>query len=476
MDTLDTDYLVIGAGAVGLAFADTLLAESDATMLIVDRHGLPGGHWNDAYPFVALHQPSAFYGVPSLPLGSGRIDHSGPNAGLMELASGAEVLAHFQHAMQRQLLPSGRVSYRPMSEVRSAGGVHQVTSLLSGETVEVHVRRRVVDATYFGSSVPSTHTPAFAVEGTARLLTPNQLPHLWRLPGDPPRHFVILGGGKTAMDTVVWLLACGALPEQVTWVRPRESWLIDRRTTQPTMAHFEAVMGSQVALLEALAQATTADELFERQEAAGAMLRIDPSSRPTMFHYATISAHELAQLRRIEQVIRRGRVQAITADALVFADQRVPVPAGSVFVDCTASAVERRPTVPVFQDGRLVLQMVRIPQPAFSAALVAHLEASDLDDAARNAMTAPVPLPDGLDGYARATLVGLMNQMRWGQDKALRAWIRDCRLDGFGRLVAEVDRADTAKTALLDRLKAAGPSVMAAAPRWMAQAAQSPRA
>ena len=32
----------------------------------------PGGHWNDAYSFVNLHQPSAFYGVNSLPLGANR--------------------------------------------------------------------------------------------------------------------------------------------------------------------------------------------------------------------------------------------------------------------------------------------------------------------------------------------------------------------------------------------------------------------
>ncbi len=72
MDRIDSDYLLIGAGAMGLAFADTLLTElPNATITIVDRHGKPGGHWNDAYPFVALHQPSAFYGVASLPLGKG---------------------------------------------------------------------------------------------------------------------------------------------------------------------------------------------------------------------------------------------------------------------------------------------------------------------------------------------------------------------------------------------------------------------
>ncbi|MFN9772152.1 MAG: NAD(P)-binding protein [Burkholderiales bacterium] len=39
---------MVGAGAAGLAFADTLLAETDATIAIVDRRGRPGGHWNDA--------------------------------------------------------------------------------------------------------------------------------------------------------------------------------------------------------------------------------------------------------------------------------------------------------------------------------------------------------------------------------------------------------------------------------------------
>ncbi|MEL6317333.1 MAG: hypothetical protein AAFR16_06800 [Pseudomonadota bacterium] len=52
---LETDYLIAGCGAVGMAFADTLLSETDADIIMVDRRGKPGGHWNDAYPFVTLH-------------------------------------------------------------------------------------------------------------------------------------------------------------------------------------------------------------------------------------------------------------------------------------------------------------------------------------------------------------------------------------------------------------------------------------
>ena len=71
---------------MSMSFVDTMLDESDASFLMVDRHHMPGGHWNDAYSFVRLHQPSAFYGVSSTELGSNRIDQSGPNKGMYELA------------------------------------------------------------------------------------------------------------------------------------------------------------------------------------------------------------------------------------------------------------------------------------------------------------------------------------------------------------------------------------------------------
>ena len=71
---LTTDYLIIGSGAAGMSFADQLLTETNANIVIVDRHHLPGGHWNDACPFVRLHGPSAFYGVGSRQLGNDCID------------------------------------------------------------------------------------------------------------------------------------------------------------------------------------------------------------------------------------------------------------------------------------------------------------------------------------------------------------------------------------------------------------------
>ena len=49
---------------------------------MVDQRYRPGGHWNDAYPFERLHQPSALYGVSSRKLSNWTKDKTGPNQGL----------------------------------------------------------------------------------------------------------------------------------------------------------------------------------------------------------------------------------------------------------------------------------------------------------------------------------------------------------------------------------------------------------
>ncbi len=183
MKTIATDYLVIGAGAVGMAFVDTILAETEAHVTIIDRQARPGGHWNDAYSFVALHQPSAFYGVNSLSLGENRKDSHGVNAGLYELASGPEITGYYDRVMRQRLLPTGRVTYLPMSDHRGEG---RVVSLMSGEEMQVSVRRKTVDTTHNSPVIPANHTPRFAVGDGVRVVPPGALPRLWLAPERDP--------------------------------------------------------------------------------------------------------------------------------------------------------------------------------------------------------------------------------------------------------------------------------------------------
>jgi hypothetical protein len=241
---ITADYLVIGTGAMGMAFTDVILTETDATVVMVDRHVRPGGHWNDAYPFVRLHQPSAFYGVNSLPLGTDRKDTQGPNAGLYELASGAEVLSYFDHVMQRKFLPSGRVQYYPMCDYmghepgepamsstdgEAPGIVGRFVSLVSGERFEVVVTTRIVDATYMNVSVPSVRPPAYEVAAGVTCRPLNDLPRIER----PADGYVVVGAGKTGADACLWLLGNGVDPDHISWIMPRDSWYLDRAQIQP---------------------------------------------------------------------------------------------------------------------------------------------------------------------------------------------------------------------------------------------------
>src|SRR5690606_31821811 len=96
---VSTDYLVVGAGAMGMAFTDALVDHADVHVTLVDRRPGPGGHWLDAYPFVQLHQASVFYGVASTVLGTGAVQTSGPEQGLQERARRAEVLAYYDDVL-----------------------------------------------------------------------------------------------------------------------------------------------------------------------------------------------------------------------------------------------------------------------------------------------------------------------------------------------------------------------------------------
>src|SRR5580692_13181337 len=132
-----------------MAFVDALIAACDADVVMVDRRHRPGGHWNDAYPFVRLHGPSALYGVNSRSLGSDRIEQTGPNAGYYPRATAAEICDYYQRVLDEQLLASGRVRFFGMSGcgADSQDGI-RMTSHLTGETTTIRVRRRVVDARY----------------------------------------------------------------------------------------------------------------------------------------------------------------------------------------------------------------------------------------------------------------------------------------------------------------------------------------
>lgn len=453
MHTIEADYLVVGAGAMGMAFIDTLVTETEARVVLVDRHHAPGGHWTVAYPFVRLHQPSAFYGVNSSRLGSDTIDQVGWNRGLYELATPGEICAYYDRIMRREWLPTGRVGYFPMSEYLGDGRFRT----LGGAEHTVRVTRRVVDATYMRVTVPAMRCPPYDVEPGIDCVPPNDLPRL-----AAHERYVVVGAGKTGIDTCLWLLSHGVGPDRLTWIMPRDSWLLDRETMQPGALFADKLKASFTAQLRAINDAASVHDLFTRLEDSGVLLRIDPAVRPAMYRCATVTRLELEQLRRITGVVRMGHLLAVEPGRMVLDGGTVELGGDDLFIDCTADGAEKRPATPIFDPGRITLQSVRGCQQIFSSALIAHVEAAYRDDAAKNELCVPLPHPDTDVDWLRLALADYSNQLRWFDDPDLMSWLSAARLDLFGHLIGHLLPSASAKPRVRERILGIAKSVFSA--------------
>lgn len=451
MQKRTTDYLVVGAGAMGMAFADVVFSEQpEARIAIVDKRAKPGGHWNDAYPFVALHQPAAFYGVTSARLGKGGAD----------LASRAQILSYYERIMNR-FLASGRVDFMPMCEYRGGGRVVSVADDSCG--VDFEVRERVVDACYMNVEVPATREPRYEVDPDVALVPPNDLAGIRR----PWRRYVVIGGGKTGMDAVLFLLDHGVGPERIHWVVPHAAWLWNRAAVQPGIAATEMLRQVQ-----AIIEADDIDDVYLRLEHQGSVFRLDPKSLPEKWRCATVNQRELEALRQINQVVRLGRVRRITPNEIQLENGCMATDERTLHVDCTADGLARLEPKPLFSPGEITLQSVFMCQQVFSSALTARLALLNLSDEQRNAICEVVPHPEyreDLPGCITTSLGNIMNAQRH-----VPLWLRRCRLNVMSheslvsylyaayRARKAVPRAETSARRLLDDVGSSELSVSSA--------------
>lgn len=426
MESIETDYLVIGAGASAMAFVDTFLDHSDAEIIIADARHQPGGHWNDAYPFVQLHQPAACYGVDSTELGQLRIDETGDNRGMFELSSAQEICAYFADVMERRFLTSGRVRYLSMTEVAvgERGEIH-LRSLLTGKISEVRVRRKLVDASYMQPDIPARRPPEYAVHPGVNVLTPNQLVNL----AASPAGFTVIGAGKTAMDVCTWLLTNGVEPDLISWVRPRDGWFLDRSWNQP-LTMVETRLRYQAAWAKAAASASTGKEMAHLLEDEGLLLRLDKSVDATGFRGATLSRPEHQRLTQIERVVRAGRVRSIGSNGIELEMGKETRPRGEVYVDCTATGLRSIVTRPIFEADRISMQYTTPGFACWSAATLGMIEALyDGDTATQNHLALPVVYTGHVDDLLSFTAASLHGAKRRGAEPTIGPWYKTTRLN-----------------------------------------------
>ncbi len=418
---LETDYLIVGAGAMGFAFADEIIhASKDARVLVVDRRAKPGGHWNDAYPFVTLHQPALFYGVNSEKLGSGGKD----------LVSRSQILGYYERVLKK-LTATGR--FRFLSQCDYAGTseperAHITSQIAADLEYEVTVRKKTVDASYMDVRVPATTKPKYEISQDVRVVPINALATI----GRPYERYVVIGAGKTGIDAALYLLECDVDPERISWIMPNDSWFLNREKLQP-----KELARDFPAQLRAITEADSLTGVFDRLESENRLLRLDPSVWPKKYRCATVTAEELDALRRIRDVVRKGRVIRIdrsgielTKGTLSFAGmsgtaENAPN-ANVLYIDCTADGLAKRPPCPIFNGTRVTLQSISMCQQVMSAAAIAAVELRFVDDASKNEICQPVPHPEYAADYPRCLYITFKNLDQLGRH--LTRWTLGKRL------------------------------------------------
>lgn len=403
---IETDYLIIGAGAMGMAFADEILTKQPkARLCFVDRRSKPGGHWNDAYSFVRLHQPSAYYGVNSKVLGRGGA----------YLSSKSEILDYYDALMQR-FIKSGRVKFFNSYSYKGNGEAESIID--DSKTVQFKILQKEVDATYMKVEVPATHTPKFKVEENVTLIPPNDLPKEignWK-------SYVVVGGGKTGIDAILFLLENNISSTSIKWIVPNEAWLWNRAHVQPGHVSDE-ILGQ----INSLINAVTINDVFLDMEKRDSVFRIDTEKCPKKWRCATVNKEELEKLRAIKNIISKGRVQKITSTEIHFKEEQLPYEQSTLFVNCTANALAKLNTKPIFTDKLITLQSLFFCQQVFSAATIARLELLNISNSKRNQYAKPVAHPEFITDWPEALLLSFENFIRI--NKLIPLWIYKSRLN-----------------------------------------------
>ncbi len=429
--SVEYDACVIGAGVAGLNAvhsATCYLGPSDRIALVDVRDG-PGGMWRDTYDFVRLHQPHPMFTVGDIPW-----RRKFPPE---HLASRPEVQEQFEHCLSelgKRVTLDTRFGHRYLSHDEQADHVTVTFERIEdGTRFELRAKRLVKAISY---DVQPAQPLALSSD-RVRSLTAHDLS------GDPGKDdapVVIVGGGKTAMDTANHLIQRFpgrdirmVIGDGVIFANRDLLYPVGRRRwTRGTLPSASFLMIARAY------DGTNPANAIDRLREWGALAIND---RPRQFQFGMISPAEV-------EAIKQG-VSSVTEDHLVdvvdhgdgaalrFRDgPQVPVPAGTWIVNCTGYIFRNGPgpVEPYVSIGGRVLSIngssIVIFLGSFAGYFLTHLMFRDLLD---KVPLYQIPLDElsreakenlGAAGSAQAVL----NQLLLLKALPTRVF-QDCRLD-----------------------------------------------
>lgn len=427
---IKSDYVIIGAGAMGMAFADEIFSNSDCSITIVDKRDAPGGHWQDSYSFIVTEQSAESYGVNSQEFENTNVNEEG----FGHQATSKEIKAYYAHLITKYI-NSGRVHYYPNSEFSWAN--HSITTN-KGRAQNIEATKKYVDATLTGTVLSLNHTPNFEVRDGVHCVPPNEIP---KLQSNYDSIYVV-GGGKTAIDSILWMLNQGRSADTINWIKSEDAWLLNNANIQhsPEFLHgsFEAVARQAEIVLES----NSLEEVAQKLNNDKIWLRIDPEVFPNLIKGASVTEKQIDQLRLVKNVVRKGKLRAIDSQQLYFADSTEKLSSSFLLVDCSATGIPSQVKNPVdiFQHDRINLLSVRSFQATFSAAIIGKIETLNFADKQRNRLVRPLGPMGTLNDWARNQALQNKNEMRYAMNPDLTQWLSSARLNGFGKKLFNTDQ------------------------------------
>jgi hypothetical protein len=203
MRTSETDYLVVGAGAMGMAFTDALVDHADVHVTLVDRRHAASGHWQ-----AHIHSSSSIRRRCSTA--------SRRHARQRRRAAKRPGRGSRNRLVSRR---SGLLRRHPASPLHRLGPRH----LPRGASITPTAPPVSADVRVSGETVKSTCDTASSTPPTCRRRSPRRHPRRSVLPttsgrrdqrarqaGRGANSYVIVGSGKTATDGSCgcWRTAC----------------------------------------------------------------------------------------------------------------------------------------------------------------------------------------------------------------------------------------------------------------------------
>lgn len=332
------DLVVIGAGIAGLnaLYSATDYLVRGARVLLVDQKDAAGGMWNTVYDYVRLHQPHPMFTVGNLPW-----DWDKPRD---YLATGAEVQRHLASALG----PAGeRVALETRfghtvstcREVETGDGPRAEVTLhpngRPGEAQTLQARRAIHAAgVNYRPADPLPLESARVVSVIPQALRAALAAH----PGVP---VYVVGGGKTGMDTVLAALTQDP-GRRITLLNGRGTIFMNRTKYLPVGLK-RWTSGEPVSrVLRDMALSFDGENDDAVLERFRARYSSDPESRNELYLYGLQSEDEMAQVRDGLAAEIRDYLAGVEdgphgPQMVLRSGKTLPVPAGSIFVNCTGS-------------------------------------------------------------------------------------------------------------------------------------------